>query len=151
MEDDMRWANTAIVAGSFVLGIATWSNAAVAAAGPAGEAAVVSGGIGLDEREALAAKARDHNVKLVFALSSGEYLSDVDVEISGAGGRQVVAHRAGGPWMFAKLPPGDYTVRASVDGNTQTRKVSVGKQGQKVVNFLWPASAARGEQAAAVR
>lgn len=103
------------------------------------EAAIVSGGVGLAAREALAATARDHNLKLVFALVSREYLSDVEVDISGGGRR--LAHRSEGPWLFAKLPPGQYTVRATFEGQTLTRTVAVGARGQKVVNFLWPATA----------
>jgi len=105
------------------------------------QAAVMSGGIGSSARDELAAKAHGYNTKLVFALSSREYISDVDVEITNAAGRKVASHRTEGPWMFARLPPGDYTVRATFNGNTLTKKVSVGKEGQKVVNFLWPVSA----------
>jgi len=100
---------------------------------------IVSGGIGLDAREALAAKARGHTLKLVFALASREYVSDVDVEIAG-GGRKPT-HHAEGPWLFARLPAGQYTIRATFNGNTQTKTVAVGAQGRKEVNFLWPAAA----------
>lgn len=103
------------------------------------EADIVSGGIGVNAREELAAKARDYPLKLVFALASREYLSDVDVEIAG-GGRKLT-HRAEGPWLFARLPAGQYTIRATFNGNTQTKIVAVGAKGQKVVNFLWPAAA----------
>lgn len=105
----------------------------------AADTAVLSGGIGVDARDELAARARDHNLKLVFALASREYLADVDVEISGSGRK--IAQRSEGPWMFVKLPPGAYTVRATVAGKTQSKQVTVGPKGQKVVNFLWPATA----------
>lgn len=104
-----------------------------------GDADIVSGGIGVNARDELAAKARDYPLKLVFALASREYLSDVDVEITG-GGRKL-AHRAEGPWLFARLPAGQYTIRATFNGQTQTKSVAVGAKGQKVVNFLWPAAA----------
>lgn len=138
----MRYLKIGVIAGMLLCTAGAWAQNAKGAgpASTAGEAAVISGGIGLNARDELAAQARDYNLKLVFALTSREYLSDVDVEIAGAG-RSVATHHSNGPWMFAKLPPGDYTVRASFNGNTQTKKVSVGKQGQKVVNFLWPASA----------
>ena len=64
---------------------------------------IVSGGIGLDAREALAAKARDHTLKLVFALASREYVSDVDVEVAG-GGRKLT-HHAEGP-VAVRAPAG---------------------------------------------
>lgn len=144
----MRHARKLIAIGMLACG------PALAAQPPAVQAPaeIVSGGIGLDAREELAAKARDHNLKLVFALASREYLSDVDVRIADAAGREVASRRSEGPWLFAKLPPGNYTVSATSNGHTLTRKVSVGGKGQKVVNFLWPASgAATGTDAAAPR
>lgn len=135
----MRYMTTWILAGLLGCGAPAMAQKAAGAA-KGGEVAVISGGIGSTSRDELAAKARDYNVKLVFALASREYVSDVDVDIAGAGGRKVASHRAEGPWMFAQLPPGDYTIRATFNGNTLTKKVTVGKQGQKVVNFLWPAS-----------
>lgn len=137
----MRHARTLIAIAMLACGPAVAAQAAKPAPGQA-QADVVSGGIGLDARDELAAKARDHNLKLVFALATREYLSDVDVRIADAKGREVAAQRSEGPWLFAKLPPGNYTVSATSNGNTITKKVSVGGKGQKVVNFLWPASGA---------
>lgn len=138
----MRYMTTCIVAGMLACGMAVTAQAQTAGAPAAstGQPAVISGGIGLESRDQLAAKAHDYNTKLVFALSSREYVSDVDVDITSSAGRKVASHHTEGPWMYAQLPPGDYTVRATFNGNTLTKKVSVGKQGQKVVNFLWPAS-----------
>jgi hypothetical protein len=134
------WIMAGLLACSSVAAAAQAQKPAAPAAGGE-QAAVISGGIGSNARDELAAKARDYNLKLVFALTSREYLSDVDVEISSAAGRKVATHRAEGPWMYAQLPPGSYTVRATINGSSLTKKVTVGKQGQKVVNFLWPASA----------
>jgi hypothetical protein len=138
----MRYVTSWIIAGLLACGAATAAQQPqTGTPAKAGEqAAVISGGIGLDARDELAAKAREYNLKLVFALSSREYVSDVDVEITNSAGRTVASHRTQGPWMYAKLPPGDYTVRATFNASTLTKKVSVGQQGQKVVNFLWPTS-----------
>jgi hypothetical protein len=138
----MRYVTNWIVAGLLACGAATAAQPQKTGAAAKGgeQPAVISGGIGVDARDELAAKARDYNMKLVFALSSREYVSDVDVEITNSAGSTVASHRTQGPWMYAKLPPGDYTVRATFNGNTLTKKVSVGQQGQKVVNFLWPTS-----------
>ena len=137
----MRNMSMWIVAGMLVYGAATAAQTTGGgAATSAQEAAVISGGIGLDARDELAAKARDYNMKFVFALASREYVSDVDVDITNAAGHKVASHRTQGPWMYARLAPGEYTVRATFNGNTLTKKVSAGKQGQKVVNFLWPTS-----------
>jgi hypothetical protein len=106
-----------------------------------GNADVMSGGIGSDARDQLAQQARDHNLKLVFALSSREYVSDVEVNVADSRGKSVATATSEGPWMFVKLPPGAYTVKATFNGKSQTKKVAVGKSGQKTVNFLWPTSA----------
>ena len=139
----MRYLTSCIIAGVLACGAAAAAQQQMSAnTDRRGEqAAVMSGGIGANARDELAAKAHDYNLKLVFALSSREYVSDVDVDVVNAAGRTVATHRAEGPWMYAKLPPGDYTVRATFNGSTLTKKASVGKQGQKVVNFLWPTSA----------
>jgi hypothetical protein len=120
---------------------AVWAQSQSSGSG-AGTAAVLSGGVGSDARDQLAAQAKDYNVKLIFALSSGEYLSDINVDITDASGRKVVDHVSNGPWMFAQLPPGNYTVSATLNGRKETRKISVGKQGQKVVDFRWPTAVA---------
>jgi hypothetical protein len=49
----------------------------------------VSGGVGVDEREAFVAMGKDYSLKLMFAIKSGEYLSDVKVEISDSIGKKL--------------------------------------------------------------
>ena len=45
----------------------------------------LSGGVGLDEREALNQMSRDYDLKLSFAVTGGNYLGDVAVEVRDAG------------------------------------------------------------------
>ena len=106
----------------------------------AGEAQVLSGGVGEGARKQLSEKAREYNLKLVFTLSTGNFLSDVAFEIHG-GGNRVVSARSQGPWAFVKLPPGSYSVTATHEGFTQTRKVNVPRKGQRSLPFSWPAPA----------
>ena len=102
-----------------------------------GSVPYLSGGIGLDEQEALNQTARDYNLKLSFALTSGNYLADIAVEIRDAGGRVTVQAVSEGPWFFAKLPPGRYTVMVKVMDKTQQKTVQVSGKGQTVFNFFW--------------
>jgi hypothetical protein len=111
---------------------------AVASQSSGSNAAIVSGGVGVDERDAMSAAVKNANLKMMFALNTGEYVSDVKVDITDAAGRKVAEHASRGPWVFANLPSGNYNVAATFDGRTQTRKVAVGK-GVKVVDFRWPA------------
>jgi hypothetical protein len=101
-----------------------------------GDVRYLSGGIGLEERADMDAKAREFNLKLVFAMTSREYLSDVKVVVLGTGGKTVLSAESGGPWFFAKLPDGEYTVQAAVGNQKEVRRVKVGK-GLQTLNFLW--------------
>ncbi|MEK6593506.1 MAG: hypothetical protein AABZ67_10515 [Pseudomonadota bacterium] len=96
----------------------------------------VSGGIGVDSEERLKAREKEFNLKLVFTLVEGNYLSDVGVSIKNAGGKTLVEHVADGPFFLAKLPAGTYTVATSYEGKNQIRKVSVGA-GLKTEYFRW--------------
>jgi hypothetical protein len=148
----MKWTLSLIAAGMMSASLASAqqvrtvevprpaARANVNVAADAGQVAMVSGGIGVDQREAMAGAVKNANLKLMFALNTGEYVSDVKVDVADASGRKVIEHAAQGPWAYANLPAGTYTVTASFDGSSQSRKVAVGK-GTKVVDFRWPARA----------
>jgi len=98
----------------------------------------VSGGIGLDEREKLAAIGKNYSLKLVFAIKSGEYLSGVKVEISDSIGKKVLDAVADGPWFFTDLPPGKYTITVTMMGKEKQNRVNIGKdQKQTILHFYW--------------
>ena len=104
---------------------------------------MLSGGVGLDARAQLAAHARDHDLKLVFATNSGEYLADIPVQIADASGKTMVDQVSHGPWMLVELPPGHYTVQAALNGSSKTQPVTVNEHGLKTVLFRWPDSKAQ--------
>jgi hypothetical protein len=106
-----------------------------------GAAHAVSGGVGLDARAVLSSEAAsDHNVKMVFSLDTGNYVSGVDVKVRDGSDRVVVNGMSDGPWLYAKLAPGTYTAQASYGGHTVTERFTVGRSGQRVAHFRWPAS-----------
>ena len=80
----------------------------------------------MEERAVMEAIQRDYNLKLEFAMDNGEYVSDVDVDISDLGGEAVVGETTNGPWFLAALPAGGYKVSVSYEGRTVTRSVKVG-------------------------
>jgi hypothetical protein len=45
-----------------------------------------------------------------------------------------------GPIHLAKLAPGTYTIRATSDGQTRTRTVTIPAQGLRQVDFRWSGS-----------
>lgn len=95
-----------------------------------------SGGIGVDSQERLKAREREFNLKLVFTLVEGNYLSDVGVSVKNAAGKTLIEHVADGPFFMAKLPAGAYAVTATYEGKSQTRKVNV-TSSLKTEYFRW--------------
>jgi hypothetical protein len=104
----------------------------------------VAGGVGLNARTMLSNEARpEHNVKMLFSLDTGNYLADVGVQVRDQKGRNVIDGVSDGPWLFAKLQPGNYTATATYNGQSVTKQFSVGRSGQHVAHFRWPASVER--------
>ena len=101
---------------------------------------VVSGGVSVNARDNLRTQPPEHNVKMVFSLNTGNYVSDVHVKVTDASGRALIDDVSNGPWLMAKLPPGSYTATASYNGKPVTQRFSVGKSGVRTANFRWPAS-----------
>jgi len=101
----------------------------------------LSGGIGLDEREALRSLANEYNLQLSFALKRGNYLSDVEVLIADDRGATVLAAISQGPWFFTELPAGTYHIRAKMLGQSLGQSLEqvarVPQQGQSRLSFLW--------------
>jgi hypothetical protein len=100
----------------------------------------VSGGVGVDERQEILAKEKDHNLKIVVAEDSGDFLANVQVVIESAKKEQMLNATMAGPILLAKLPPGTYTIKATSDEKTLTKSVSVPAQGLRTVDFRWPKS-----------
>lgn len=125
-----------VTGGNAETGIALHSDAAKGQ----GSVPVVSGGVSVNARDNLRSQTPDHNVKMVFALNTGNYVSDVHVKVTGAGGRAVIDDVSNGPWLYAKLPAGSYTATATYNGKAVTQRFSVGKSGVRTATFRWPAS-----------
>lgn len=102
-----------------------------------GNVPYVSGGVGLDEREALSQVSKDYNLKLSFAQTSGNYLGEVAVRIVDPAGQVTLEAVSDGPWFFCALPAGRYTVVVKTDDKTQQKTVTVSERGQVVLNFFW--------------
>jgi hypothetical protein len=105
------------------------------------DVSAVGGGVGLIARERLSSEASaDHNVKMVFTLTTGNYLADVQMKVLDQKGHTVLEAVSQGPWLYAKLPPGKYTAQATYNGNTVTRQLKIGNRGERVAYFRWPVS-----------
>ena len=126
----------AILVGSALL-VPAASAASDAIVQTTGGVSYVSGGIGTDLRDQLSSRANDFNLKLVFALTSGEYVSGVRVAIADAAGKTLVDTTSEGPWLLTKLPVGSYQVVATFAGNAVKRHVAVGAAKLRTIDFRW--------------
>lgn len=115
------------------------ANAADAVVQNMGNVAYVSGGVGDESIEKLNSLRNEFNLKLVFALKSGAYLSDVHTVIADTKGRTLLDTTSDGPWLMTRLPAGSYQVVASSAGVTKKRQVSVTANAMKTVDFRWDA------------
>ena len=97
-----------------------------------------SGGAGREEQGAMDQIQGRYNLRVTMATNTGQYTSPSELRIEDHGGRALVSTQPEGPIFLAKMPPGEYTVSATAEGTTQTRKVSVPATGQAPVTFTWP-------------
>jgi hypothetical protein len=104
-----------------------------------GDVTFVSGGVGGDERSAMQAIRADYNLSLLFSLQgSGEYLSEVQVNITDSKGDTLLETVADGPMLLTKLKPGRYTVTVELNGQVAHRKATVFGNGRTSLSFIWP-------------
>lgn len=101
----------------------------------------ISGGVGYDERAHLEAVKPQYNLRLLFAISgAGSYLSGVKVRIQDPRGNTLLDTVSNGPWFFAQLPPGAYTLTLDNQGQVQQRSVNILPQRPTVENVYWTAA-----------
>ncbi|WP_396333396.1 carboxypeptidase regulatory-like domain-containing protein [Burkholderia anthina] len=98
--------------------------------------AYITGGIGEDEVTAFRDVASRYNLRITFASKRGHYLSDVDVTLSSGKSAVLDAHTSG-PFLFARVPPGRYTVSAHDRAVQEVRRVVVPARGAVDVRFYW--------------
>lgn len=97
-----------------------------------------SGGVGKDERMTMDAMAKNYNVKLVFAEAPKDYVSGVKVKIENHSGKLLLETTSSGPWLWVKLPQGDYRVIASYHNHREMKHLKVAG-GTETVEFFWKA------------
>jgi hypothetical protein len=105
-----------------------------------GSVSYLSGGIGLDESNAIKQAASQYPLELEFvrkATPKAEYLSDIKVTIKDHAGKTVLNTIANGPFLLAKLPAGQFTVTAERGGEAKQRVVNIKAQRHERVMFVW--------------
>jgi hypothetical protein len=109
---------------------------AAAGAAHAQDVKVISGAVSLEDRNAMMAEYGQYNLHLAFARTNGEFLADVRYVIRNRAGTIVTEGRSEGPYVFAKLPNGNYDVTVESDGRIQKRRVTAGGS-QPMIYFRW--------------
>ncbi len=102
-----------------------------------GNVSYVSGGIGDEERDEIRRREPDFNLKLLFSERDGSYMAGVDVQLLNAKGETILEAKAAGPFLLARVPPGNYVVKLSANGQAQQGKLSVSAKGQRQAVFRW--------------
>ncbi len=103
----------------------------------------VSGGIGVSSQERLKMLEPQFNLKLVFTLTQGNYLGDVNVVMKDAGGKLLLEHVTEGPIFMARVPAGSYTVSATYSGRAQSRSIKAAEK-LRTEYFRWSGDAGIG-------
>jgi hypothetical protein len=94
----------------------------------------ISGGVGMDEQNAMRALRADYNLQLTFATKqTGAYRSDVQLDIADTKGNSVLSVANTGPMFYAKLPPGTYRISAAAEGKTFKRTVKLGNAPREMI------------------
>ena len=100
----------------------------------------VTGGIGEAEYVSMRQAQCKFPLALEFARKAAHhdtYIADVEVSVTDEAGRSVLAVRSDGPYLLAKLPDGEYTVRATYFGHTLERTVKVAAHASARTVFVW--------------
>jgi hypothetical protein len=107
-----------------------------------GKVEYLTGGIGKGESDSIKQAESKFPLALEFvqkAKPHDEYLANVDVRVIDHRGHDVLATRTDGPFLLAKLPSGEYTVKATYDGHTLEKKVHVVDRASAREVFVWAA------------
>lgn len=105
--------------------------AALPAAGNFGSVTLISGGVDSDESNAFKQAAPRYPLRVVFSVPGGSYAVPDEFTLLHNG--SVVAQvPSAGPWLLIDAPPGQYTMRARIEGRTVERAVTVGRSGSTV-------------------
>ncbi len=103
-----------------------------------GDVTFVSGGVGDDSQQAMFAVKPDYNLHLLFAKAvAGNYFAMLPVRITDAAGTVVLNAISQGPFLYARLKPGEYTVMAAHHGVPMTKTAKVPETGAVDLNFYW--------------
>jgi hypothetical protein len=107
-----------------------------------------TGGVGMDEAQAMREISPHYPLTLTFAERAADgrsmFTAGVDVQIVDASGAVRFDAVAEGPMMLVDLPSGEYTVKADLNGDDKATEVSLRSGEPSKLVFVWPAQDAAG-------
>ena len=105
-----------------------------------GNVEYMSGGIGIDEEQAMQAEMSKYPLTLEFAeraTPKDVHLAAIGVRIEDRSGNIALDTVADGPFLLVQLPAGSYRITADHDGTTQTRDVTIAPGKPERLFFEW--------------
>jgi hypothetical protein len=106
-----------------------------------GQVDYLSGGIGDEEAAAIQRMSMQWPLTLEFAIKDGEradFAAGVSVTIHDSNGGAILQAVSEGPLLLARVPPGHYTVDATLGGKTLHGATHVIHGRAVKVVFVWP-------------
>lgn len=98
----------------------------------------VTGGVGADQQQALNKYRNDHNLHITFAQrKTGDYLSNVHVNIADKDGKTLVDIDDAGPILLAKVDAGTYRISVRYNDAKQNKVTTVRNDQRRDLVFYW--------------
>ena len=96
-----------------------------------------SGGVGEDELEHIRLIRNDYNLRVLFALKDGTYVSDVRVEIVDERQTPVLTVDSAGPFLLVDLPRKLYRFKATYEQLSAEQRIDLRSAPAKEAVFRW--------------
>jgi len=106
-----------------------------------GKVTYVTGGIPYEQIPAFKQAARQYPLNLEIYERSGnknQFTADVDVKLTSKSGDVVLDARTEGPFLWAKVPPGQYKLQTTLNGKVREQNVAIKSQGSTRVVVVYP-------------
>jgi len=105
-----------------------------------GDARWVCGGVGAEERHALATLKPQANLEVEFVtVKRGGFIADVDVSLyRGKSAEPLLSVKADGPQCLFQLPPGRYRVEATYRDTTRRLNTTVARRAGRPARVVLP-------------
>jgi len=100
----------------------------------------ITGGVSPNDREVVEVRAAGDNLELRLALGGQAYLGRARVSITDTLGHPVLEATSRGPLLFTRLVPGNYLVSATAEGVSESKMMTIPRDGRAIANFAWTES-----------